>query len=87
MRGWVELERTRDLFVMVPSKNFWSRERHRTPVVVVWLDGTVDSGQGVGRLGFARLAGAATVDLIIVSRRVVHRREYAGAAIESTSDG
>jgi hypothetical protein len=59
VRGWVELERTRDLFVMGPSKNFWSRERPRTPVVVVWLDGTVDSGQGVGRLGFCSLGGCS----------------------------
>jgi hypothetical protein len=57
VRGWIELERSRDLFVKGASGCFWSKERPRTPVIVVWLDGTVDSGQDAGRLGFCAIGG------------------------------
>jgi hypothetical protein len=57
VRGWFELERSSNLFIKGPSRNFWSRERPRARVLVVWLDGSKDQGFEEGRLGFCALGG------------------------------
>jgi hypothetical protein len=57
VRGWFELERSNNLFIKGPSRNFWSRERPRARILVVWLDGSKDQGFEEGRLGFCALGG------------------------------
>ena len=57
IRGWMELDLTRDLMVRGPSGNFWSKEIPRARVLVMWLDGSQSQGFVEGRLGFCALGG------------------------------
>jgi hypothetical protein len=57
VRGWIELERSKGLFIRGPSNSFWSRESPRTRILVIWLDGSYSQGSEAGRLGFCALGG------------------------------
>jgi len=63
VRGWFELERSHDLFIKGPSRNFWSRESPRSRILVVWLDGLDLQEFRPGRLGFCSVGGCSDCEV------------------------